>query len=141
MRENGTSTNPMLTTVVRLTILISTVLAPGCGREQRGPILLGGREVKSWVADLHHPKPQVRRQAVLKLGNVGDSEPAIAEGLAQALNDSDALVRRDAVVAVTRLKEPSAAIWERLETMSRSDKDARTRELAHKAITRRLGTE
>ena len=35
-------------------------------------MLAGGREVKSWIADLHDPKPQVRRQAVLKLGNVGD---------------------------------------------------------------------
>ena len=71
--------------------------ASGCNREERGPILAGGREVKSWVADLHDPKPQVRRQAVLKLGNVGDADPAVAEGLAEALRDTDALVRRAAV--------------------------------------------
>ena len=35
--------------------------------------------MKSWIADLHHAKPQVRRQAVLKLGNVGDHDPAAAE--------------------------------------------------------------
>jgi hypothetical protein len=129
----------MLASVIRLAVLASSVVLPGCGREERGPTLLGGREVTSWVADLRNPKPQVRRQAVLKLGNVGDSDPAVAEGLAQALNDPDALVRRDAIVAVTRLKEPSAAIWERLETMSRTDKNGRTRELAQKAIARRRG--
>ena len=45
-----------------------TAIAPAvCGGEKRGPVLAGGREVKSWVADLHDSKPQVRRQAVLKL--------------------------------------------------------------------------
>ncbi len=29
----------------------------GCNGEQRGPMLAGGREVKSWLADLHDPKP------------------------------------------------------------------------------------
>jgi hypothetical protein len=127
--------------VIRPTVLAVAVavVLTGCRGEERGPILLGGREVKSWVADLHNPRPQVRRQAVLKLGNVGDTDPAIAEGLARALKDPDALVRRDAVVAVTRLKEPSEAIWEHLKSMSRSDKDARTRELAEKAISRRRG--
>ena len=49
----------------------------GCNREERGPILAGGREVKSWIADLQIPRPQVRRQAVLKLGNVGDADPTV----------------------------------------------------------------
>ncbi len=56
----------------------------GCNNEVRGPTLAGGREVKSWVADLHDPRPQVRRQAVLKLGNVADADPTVAESLAEA---------------------------------------------------------
>ena len=44
--------------------------ALGCSPTEQGPMLAGGREVKSWVADLHDPNPPVRRQAVLKLGNV-----------------------------------------------------------------------
>ena len=70
--------------------------------------------MKSWVADLHNPKPQVRRQAVLKLGNAGDSDPAVADALAEALHDTDPLVRCDAILAVVKLKQPGAAIKDQL---------------------------
>ena len=65
-------------------VLIILLTVSGCNKEERGPILAGGREVKSWVADLHDPKPTVRRQAVLKLGNVGDADPSVAERLGEA---------------------------------------------------------
>jgi len=124
-----------------LTILASIITLPGCANEERGPIRSGGRELKSWITDLHNPKPQVRRQAVLKLGNAGDSDPATAEGLAEALQDSDALVRREAIRAVVKLKQPGALIKERLQTMSRLDKDSLARDLASKALARLGGTE
>ncbi|MGD0041476.1 MAG: HEAT repeat domain-containing protein [Isosphaeraceae bacterium] len=129
------------TTALALALVATITNLSGCGREERGPILSGGREVKSWIADLHNPKPQVRRQAVLKLGNAGDSDPATAEGLAEALQDSDALVRRDAIRAVAKLKQPGALIKERLETMSQIDKDSLARDLASKALARLGGTE
>jgi HEAT repeat protein len=124
-----------------LIVLFGTAALPGCGGQERGPILAGGREVKSWVADLHNPKPQVRRQAVLKLGNVGDADPAAAEALAEALHDTDPLVRSDAILAVVKLKQPGAAIKDQLETMTRSDKNARARDLAGKALERLGKTE
>ena len=117
-----------------LTVMLTLVAVSGCNREERGPILAGGREVKSWVADLHDPKPQVRRQAVLKLGNVGDADPSVAEGLAEALRDTDAVVRRDAVRAVAKLKKPSEAIMARLKVMSESDRDTLARDYAQRAI-------
>ena len=129
------------TMAIALALVATITKLSGCGREERGPILSGGREVKSWIADLHNPKPQVRRQAVLKLGNAGDSDPATAEGLAEALQDSDALVRRDAIRAVAKLKQPGALIKERLETMSQIDKDSLARDLASKALARLGGTE
>ncbi|MGZ3354931.1 MAG: HEAT repeat domain-containing protein [Isosphaeraceae bacterium] len=129
------------TTAIALALVATITNLSGCGREERGPILSGGREVKSWIADLHKPKPQVRRQAVLKLGNTGDSDPATAEGLAEALQDSDALVRRDAIRAVAKLKQPGALIKERLETMSQIDEDSIVRDLASKALARLGGTE
>ena len=106
----------------------------GCSREERAPMLAGGREVKSWVAALHDPKPQVRRQAVLKLGNVGDADPAAAEGLAEALRDTDALIRSDAILAVAKLTTPGKSILAQLKVMSDSDRDARVRDHAKKAI-------
>ena len=129
------------TTAIALALVATITNLSGCGREEGGPILSGGREVKSWITDLRNPKPQVRRQAVLKLGNAGDSDPATAEGLAEALQDSDALVRRDAIRAVAKLKQPGALIKERLETMSQIDKDSLARDLASKALARLGGTE
>ena len=127
--------------MIVLAILATIIVLSGCGGEERGPVLAGGRELKSWIADLHNPRPQVRRQAVLKLGNAGDSDPAVAEGLAEALQDSDALVRRDAIRAVAKLKQPGALIKERLENMSQTDKDSLARELASKALARLGGIE
>ena len=92
----------MQRTHVRSGLKIAIVLAvmAGCGGPERGPLLAGGREVKSWVADLHNPKPQVRRQAVLKLGNVGDDDPTVGQALAEALHDTYPMVRRAAIRAV-----------------------------------------
>jgi HEAT repeats len=141
MRMTRAATVPTWAAAALPAILAWAVALPGCGREERGPILSGGREVKSWIKDLDDPKPKVRRQTVLKLGNVGDDDPAAAEGLAEALNDKEPLVRRDAILAVAKLKAPSAAIKERLEAMSRSDKDPTARELAGKAVTKLGGVE
>jgi HEAT repeat protein len=110
--------------------------ATGCGTQTRGRLLAGGREVKSWVAELRNPNPKVRRQAVLKLGNVGDADPAAAEGLAEALHDSDALVRRDAIPAVLKLSKLSDAIVAQLGTMSRSDSDPGVRDYATRALAK-----
>jgi HEAT repeat protein len=118
-----------------MTVLITLLTFSGCNKEERGPILAGGREVKSWVADLHDPKPQVRRQAVLKLGNVGDADPTVAEGLAEALRDTDVVVRRDAIRAVAKLKNPTEAIMAHLKLISESDRDSLARDYAQRAIT------
>jgi HEAT repeat protein len=106
----------------------------GCQRDERGPTLAGGHEVSHWVTALRDPNPKVRREAVLKLGNVGDADPSVPEALAQALEDSDSQVRYDAVRAVVKLSKPGAAIKAKLETMSQNDKDARIRDVSTKAL-------
>jgi HEAT repeat protein len=121
----------------RIKLWVAAVLAvTGCGGEARGPLLAGGREVKAWVADLHDPKPAVRRTAVLKLGNVGDDDPAVAGALLEALSDTEMLVRRDAVLAVVKLKQPSDETFDKLRDMSRDDRDPRVREFATKALAK-----
>jgi hypothetical protein len=124
--KNRTDTRTML-----LGVLVAIL---GCQAEERGPILAGGREVRSWIADLHNPQPKVRRQAVLKLGNVGDSDSAVADALAEALRDSDPLVRRDAVMAVAKLLKPGDAVIAQLKVMEKSDRDSLTRDFAKRAI-------
>jgi HEAT repeats len=121
----------------RILFVVATALAfaAGCGGEPRGPVLSGGREVKSWLAALRDPKPRVRRQAALKLGNVGDVDPSVAEALAEALRDSDPLVRREAVLAVAKLTKPNGATIAQLEAMSRSDRDPSVRDFSKRAVT------
>jgi HEAT repeat protein len=112
------------------------LLSPaGCGGEPRGPILAGGREVKSWVAEIHDPKPKVRRLAVLKLGNVGDTDPSAVDALTEALKDKDALVRADAIKAVAKFAKPTETILQELKSMQ-SDRDATVRDYAAKALKR-----
>jgi len=119
-----------------VTLALALALVWGCAKEERGPLLVGGRDLKSWLMDLQDPKPPVRRQAVLKLGSVVEADPAVAEGLAAALGDQDATVRREAVFAVVKLKHPGSAIIMRLETMSRNDRDAQVRDAASRAAGR-----
>lgn len=120
-----------------LPLVLAAAVVAGCGGgEPQGPVLAGGREVKAWVKDLHDPNPRVRRQAVMKLGNVGDADASVAEGLLEALGDSDVLVRRDAILAAAKLRTPPPAIREKLDAMSRTDRDPRAREMAGKAIVR-----
>jgi hypothetical protein len=116
--------------------LASAAVTSGCNRTEHGPLLAGGREVSSWVVELNDRKPQVRRQAVLKLGNVGDADDAVAECLTSALHDTDMLVRRDAVHAVVKLKQPSEAIVGRLQEMNRTDPDATVRDFAKRALAK-----
>lgn len=118
------------------TALLVSALAAGCGGPPRGPLLAGGREVKSWVADLQSSKARVRRQAVHKLGNVGDADPAVAPALAGALRDADGLVRHDAVLAVVKLKAPGDETVATLRVMAEKDKDVRARDPAGKALVK-----
>jgi hypothetical protein len=136
MRKIHGGPRSQATAILVRSLCVAILSLPGCSREERGPTLSGGREIKSWVDDLRSPKAQVRRTAVLKLGNAGDSDPAVAVALAEALLDREPLVRREAIRAVAKLKDPGAAVKERLETMSRTDKDATTRDLAAKALVR-----
>ena len=115
--------------------MLSVVLAaaPGCSSYDEAAFLAGGREVESWLTALDDPNPTVRRQAVLKLGNVGDADPDVEEALASALGDSDAQVRRDAVFAVVKLEQPGEEILDQLEAMSREDNEPGIRDVARRA--------
>jgi HEAT repeat protein len=74
----------------------------------------------------------------MKLGNVGDADPAAADALTEALGDTDIQVRRAAVFAVVKLKKPSEAIVAQLDAMSRADSDSGIRDVAARAV-KRLG--
>ena len=83
---------------------------------------------------MNDPRPKVRREAVLKLGNVGDTDPSVADAMARALGDADSQVRHDAVLAVVKLSHPGTTIRAKLELMSQSDKDRALRDVARRAL-------
>lgn len=122
----------LLAVAIVCTLLIAT---SGCSHEEPD-FLAGGREVEAWITALHDANPLVRRQAVMKLGNVGDADPAAAQGLTEALGDSDVQVRRAAVFAVVKLDKPGKAITSQLDSMRRSDSEPGIREVAARALER-----
>ena len=122
---------------IAVTILgVLLLTAAGCSSHEELPMLAGGREVESWLAALHDRDPKVRRKAVLKLGNVGDADPDVEEGLAGALCDSDVQVRRDAVFAVVKLQHPGEEIISQLEAMRREDNEPGIRDVATRALAK-----
>jgi hypothetical protein len=130
-RISDLKTNRVIAAMLGIAVCL---MIGGCSRDSDAPVLSGGREVESWVAALQDANPQVRRQAVLKLGNVGDADPAVEDALAGALADSDALVRRDAVLAVVKLEAPGEAVVTRLQALSRDDPDPAVRDAASRAL-------
>jgi HEAT repeat protein len=125
----------MKTQLAAAVICTALLAVAGCASHDEAPILAGGREVESWLTALHDPDPKVRRQAVLTLGNVG-AHPGVEEGLAEALCDTDAQVRRDAVFAVVKLQAPSADIIDQLETMRRRDSEPAIRDVVARALAK-----
>ena len=119
----------------RATLASVLLLVCGCAREEQHA-LAGGREIESWLEEIRDPSPRARRQAVQKLGNVGDEDPAVAQALCEALQDSDAQVRREAVFAVVKLAEPGSEITSRLGTMSEKDADPGVRDVAARALAK-----
>ena len=72
------------------------------------------------------------------LGHVTGAETSTVTG---GRFDGVALVRRDAIRAVAKLKQPGRLIKERLQTMTRRDQDSLARDLASKALERLGGAE
>src|SRR5262245_60009061 len=78
---------------------LATVPSAGCAKPQA---LGGGKPASHWVGALQGPDPKVRKQAALKLGNIGASDPRALPALIGALKDTDAGVRREAIVALVK---------------------------------------
>ena len=81
----------------RLLILVVFVALVGCERPAK---LIHGKSVEHWAAALQDPDPQLRRRAVVALGNGGPHDGAVIPALIEALKDRDANVRHEAVLAL-----------------------------------------
>jgi HEAT repeat protein len=114
-------------------VVVLSVLG-GCGRTP--PTLAGGKPVPHWVRALNEPDARLRKTAVFKLGNVGATDGAVLPALLAALQDRDAGVRREAILALMKFgpgARPAVAV---LTELQGHDRDAGVRASAARALQR-----
>ena len=108
------------------------ILAVGCGQSR--PTMVGGKPVQEWMQALQDPNPKTRKKAATKLGNAGAVDSTVIPALVGALKDRDAGVRAEAVLALLRIGPAAREAFPTLREMARTDKDARVRAYAAKAL-------
>ncbi len=96
-----------------------------------------GARVRHWIEALHEPSAKVRKEAAFKLGNLGLTDPAsVVPALTGALKDTDAGVRREAILALVKCGPAARDAAGALAHVQQRDRDARVRDYAAKALTR-----
>jgi len=121
------------TATIRLIVLASCFLPLyGCSKPPL-PTLTGGKPISYWIQAVRAPDASVRKKAVFELGNVGPADPAVMPALKAALQDGDAHVRREALLAL--LKAPTAAgdALPTIQSMADRDPDPTVRNYAGRA--------
>jgi HEAT repeat protein len=104
----------------------------GCG--QSSAPLAGGKPIAHWLQALHDPDVKVRKNAVIKLGNVGTSDPAVLPALTSALKDVDANVRCEAILALVKSGPAASETILALAEMKRKDPNLKVRTYAAQAL-------
>ena len=90
--------------------------------------------MNDWVRALSDPNPKLRKKAAEKLGNVGSSDPAVVAALCRALQDQDADVRCEAILALVKVGPDAKEAIEPLKAIGRQDRDPRVRSYAARAL-------
>jgi len=116
--------------VVALSVLALGLI--GCGKAT--PTLAGGKPVSYWVQAIHAPDPHLRKEAVFKLGNVGATEAEALPAVTEALRDSNAVVRREAILALLKFGDEAKSAMHILTDLRQHDRDAQVRSYAAKAL-------
>jgi HEAT repeat protein len=115
-----------------LALLVLVPLLSGCRNSE--PPLSGGKPISHWIETLQDPSPKVRKQAVTKLGNAGSADPAVLPAVMEALKDTDAEVRCEAILALMKLGPAARDAIVTLTQMQRVDHDDQVRSFAAKAL-------
>ncbi|MDB5308863.1 MAG: hypothetical protein JWO38_3065 [Gemmataceae bacterium] len=122
-------------------VLLGAVLVAalgGCARTK--PTQAGGKPVDYWVEALRNPDPQVRKEAVFKLGNVGPADPAAYPAVVGAIRDADPKVRCEVILALMKFGPRAKEAGPTLGDLKAHDPDARVRSHASRALEK-IGTE
>jgi hypothetical protein len=117
-----------------LLIVLSFVLCLFASCSKPAPILTGGRPRGYWLESLSSPDKRLRKEAVIKLGNIGNTEADVAPALVKALDDADAGVRCEAILALMKCGDAAKETVDELKAIERRDPDRRVRSYAAKAL-------
>lgn len=109
----------------------------GCG--QAPATVAGGKPVSYWVAMLQSPDVKLRKNAVVKLGNVGSTDPAVFPALIRALKDTDADVRCEAILALMKFGPSAKEVIPDLTAIYRHDPNTKVRTYAARALAKLQG--
>jgi HEAT repeat protein len=110
------------------------VFVGGCGRST-APTLSGGKPVSHWTEALRtSADPKLRKEAAFKLGNVGPTDPSALPALAGALQDREAVVRCEVILALVKFGPAAAEVVPALSDLRDRDPDPRVRDYAAKAL-------
>jgi HEAT repeat protein len=112
-------------------VALPAVSLLGCGKAQPPDL---GKQVGRWVQALHDPDARVRKNAILKLGNIGPGDAAVFPALLRALKDRDAGVRREAILALLKCGPEAREAVPALTEVRRHDRDAQLRDFAARAL-------
>lgn len=115
-------------------LVVLALLASGCHKAE--PALAGGKPIDQWILALNDANPQVRKTAVTKLGNVGPVDPAAFPALHAALNDREAVVRCEVILALLKFGPQAKDALPALAEIRRRDPDAKVRDYASKALAK-----
>ncbi len=113
-------------------VFFLAVLMCGCGKSE--PPLSGGKPVSHWIEALKGPDPKQRKTAAFKLGNVGTIDPTVLPALSKALQDADAGVRCEAILALVKCVPEAKKAIPDLTELQKKDRDAKVRDYAAKAL-------
>jgi hypothetical protein len=114
-----------------LIVLLVPLLLAGCTKEQT--VLAGGKPIDHWVAAARDPSEKVRKQAIQKLGNVGNTDPAVLPVLIAALKDASPSIRREAIIAIVKYGPGAEQAIDALKTLAATDADPQIRGYAAQA--------
>ncbi len=114
-------------------IAILVISLNGCSTGPAAPDT--GARVRHWLEALRKPDARVRKEAAFKLGNLALTDPApVVLALTAALNDPDAAVRCEAILALLKCGPAAGEATSRLTYAQRKDRDAKVRAYAAKAL-------
>jgi HEAT repeat protein len=109
------------------------LLAGGCTKRDE-PVRAGGKPASHWVNALKDHDPKVRKEAAVKLGNLGPANPEVVPALTGALKDPDAGVRQEAIVALSRCGAAASDAIPALTELQSRDPSPEVRDYAGKAL-------